>query len=46
LANSVPVGDQETARQHFQQEKETAEKIWPLIAQTARRPAGLVGATR
>jgi len=43
------VGDQDTvrlARQHSQQEKETADRIWPLIAQTARRPAEVAGAAR
>ena len=36
------IGDSETAqlaRQHMQQEKDAAEKIWPLIAPTAARPA-------
>jgi ferritin-like metal-binding protein YciE len=36
------IGDSETAqlaRQHMQQERDAAEKIWPLIAPTAARPA-------
>ena len=38
------IGDTETAqlaRQHLQQEREAAERIWPLIAPTAARPAGV-----
>ncbi len=36
------IGDAETAqlaRQHFEQESNTASRIWPLIAATAVRPA-------
>jgi ferritin-like metal-binding protein YciE len=39
---SKAIGDDATAqlaRRHMQQEKEAAEKIWPLIAPTAARPA-------
>ena len=38
------IGDAETARLaqlHFQQERETAEMLWPMIAETAARPAQL-----
>jgi ferritin-like metal-binding protein YciE len=43
------IGDSETAqiaRLHLQQEKEAAEKIWPLIAPTAVRPASAAVETR
>jgi ferritin-like metal-binding protein YciE len=39
---ATAIGDGETAqlaRQHMQQEKEAADRVWPLIQPTAARPA-------
>ena len=39
------IGDSETAQlaqEHFQQEKRTAEALWPLIAEMAERPGRLI----
>jgi len=41
-AYAAAIGDNETAqlaRQHMQQEKETAERVWALITPTAVKPA-------
>lgn len=48
-AYAEAIGDSETAqiaRQHLQQEKAAAEKIWPLIAPTAVRPATVAAGSR
>lgn len=43
-AYATAIGDTETAqlaRQHQQQEREAADKIWPMISQCAQRPAAM-----
>jgi ferritin-like metal-binding protein YciE len=43
---ATAIGDQETAqlaRRHFDQEKEAANRVWPMIEPAAARPAQLAG---